>query len=116
VAVRFSARINGLDALAITKLDVLDGLDELLVCTAYNCGGERITEIPGDIAQLSACEPIYERMPGWSRPTRGITSFVDLPREAQRYIAKLEETSGVPAAIVSTGSDRGETIIRENLL
>src|SRR6187549_1827927 len=89
VAVRYAARTNGLDALALTKLDVLDGLEELLVCTAYSCGGERITEIPGDIAQLSACEPVYERMPGWSRPTRGVTKFSDLPREAQQYIAKL---------------------------
>jgi adenylosuccinate synthase len=94
VAVRYAARINGLDALAITKLDVLDGLEELMVCTAYRCGSETLTEMPSDTAQFAACEPIYERMPGWSEPTRGITSYARLPRKAQEYIAMLERTSG----------------------
>ena len=115
VAVRYAARVNGLDALAITKLDVLDGLEELQICTAYRCGSETLTEMPGDIAQLAACEPIYETLPGWSRPTRGITRFEDLPAEAQRYIKRLEETSGVPASIVSTGSERS-TITRSSLI
>jgi adenylosuccinate synthase len=68
--------------------------------------------MPGDIAQLAVCEPIYETLPGWSRPTKGITRFEDLPAEAQRYIKRLEETSGVPASIVSTGSERDHTIVR----
>ena len=112
VAVRYAARVNGLDALAITKLDVLDGLPDLQICTAYRCGKDVITEMPGDIAQLSACEPIYETLPGWSAPTRGVTRYDDLPAAAQAYIARLEETSGVKAAIVSTGSERDHTIIR----
>jgi adenylosuccinate synthase len=112
VAVRYATRVNGLDSLAITKLDVLDGLEELQVCTAYRCGSETLAEMPGDIAQLAACEPIYETLPGWSRPTKGITRFEDLPAEAQRYIKRLEETSGVPASIVSTGSERDHTIVR----
>jgi adenylosuccinate synthase len=115
VAVRYAARVNGLDALAITKLDVLDGLDELQVCTAYRCGGERVTEMPGDTAQLARCEAEYETLPGWSGSTRGCTSFDDLPREAQTYIARLEETTGVRAAIISTGSERTETIFREEM-
>ena len=101
------------DALAITKLDVLDGLESLQVCTAYRCGSETLTEMPGDLAQLAACEPIYETLQGWTRPTRGITRFADLPLEAQKYIARLEETSGVPASIVSTGSERDHTIVRD---
>jgi adenylosuccinate synthase len=113
VAVRYAARVNGLDALALTKLDVLDGLETLQICTAYRCGAEILDEMPGDIAQLAACEPVYEAMPGWSTPTRGVTEFDRLPAEARRYIARLEETSGVPAAIVSTGSERDHTIIRE---
>jgi adenylosuccinate synthase len=114
VAVRYAVRVNGLDALAITKLDVLDGLEALQVCTAYRLGGNEITELPADTAQLAACEPVYETIPGWHQPTRGVTRFAELPREAQRYIRRLEEISGVPAAIVSTGSDRGHTIVRDD--
>src|SRR6186713_1707037 len=105
VAVRYAARVNGLDALAITKLDVLDGLDELEICTAYKCGAETLPEMPGDTAQLAACQPIYEKMAGWKQPTRGVTKYDDLPAEAKAYIRKLEETSGVSAAIISTGSE-----------
>jgi adenylosuccinate synthase len=114
VAVRYAARVNGLDALAITKLDVLDGLPELQVCTAYRCGGSTVTEMPGDTAQLAACEPVYETLPGWAKPTKGITKFGDLPAEAKRYIHRLEEISGVKAAIVSTGSERDHTIVRDD--
>ena len=116
VAVRYAVRVNGLDALAITKLDVLDGLPELQVCTAYRCSGMTVTEMPGDTAQLALCEPVYETLPGWTSPTKGITRFDDLPREAKRYIQRLEEISGVPAAIVSTGSERDHTIVREGAL
>jgi len=115
VAVRYAARVNGLDALAITKLDVLDGLDELEICTAYKCGAETLTEMPGDTAQLAACQPIYEKMAGWKQPTRGVTKYDDLPAEAKAYIRKLEETSGVSAAIISTGSERDHTIVRKEL-
>ena len=115
VAVRYAARVNGLHALAITKLDVLDGLSEIQICTAYKCGSETLTEMPSDLAQLAACEPIYETMPGWTEPTAGVTAYDKLPAAAKNYIRKLEETSGVEAAIVSTGSDRAETIIRTKL-
>jgi adenylosuccinate synthase len=108
--------VNGLDALALTKLDVLDGLDEVQVCTAYRLGMRTLTEFPSDVAQLSACEPVYESMRGWRAPTKGISRFGDLPAEAKRYVEKLEEVSGVPAAIVSTGSERGDTILRPEVL
>jgi len=116
VAVRYAVRVNGLDALALTKLDVLDGLPELQVCAAYRCRGATLTEMPGDLAQLGACEPVYEALPGWTAPTRGMRRFEDLPREARAYIARLEEITGVPAAIVSTGSAREDTILREGFL
>jgi adenylosuccinate synthase len=116
VAVRYAARVNGLDALVLTKLDVLDGLESIDVCTAYRCGGQTIRELPGDYAQLAACEPVYETLPGWDAPTRGIRRFADLPAAARRYIAFLEETSGVPAGIISTGSDRQDTIIRDDAI
>ena len=116
VAVRYAARVNGLDALALTKLDVLDGLPELQVCTSYTCRGAVLTEMPGELAQLAACEPFYETLPGWSQPTRGVRAYDDLPRAARAYIARLEEITGVPAAIVSTGSGRDETIFRTGTL
>jgi adenylosuccinate synthase len=116
VAVRYAVRVNGLDALALTKLDVLDGLPELQICTSYRCRGASLTEIPGDLAQLSACEPVYETLPGWSRPTAGVRRYDELPREAQGYVARLEEVTGVPAAIISTGSAREHTIIRTDTI
>jgi adenylosuccinate synthase len=116
VAVRYGARINGLDALALTKLDVLDGLDRIDICTKYRCGSRTLTEFPSDIGQLAACEPVYESMPGWSSPTKGVRRFEDLPDAARRYIARLEEVSGVRAALVSTGSERDDTIHRPEIL
>jgi adenylosuccinate synthase len=112
VVVRYSARINGIDGVALTKLDVLDGLDELLVCTGYRIGDRTVTEFPADVHTAASWQPIYETLPGWKTPTRGVRVFDELPAEARRYIARLEEVSGVPIAIVSTGSDREETIIR----
>jgi adenylosuccinate synthase len=105
--------VNGLDALALTKLDVLDGMEELQICTAYRCDGATLTEFPGEIAQLSACQPVYESIPGWSAPTKGARRYADLPPAAQRYVARLEALTGVPAAVVSTGSAREDTIIRD---
>src|SRR6185369_3155707 len=100
VAVRYAARINGLDGLALTKLDVLDGLERIEICTSYRCNGRTLTDFPSDINQLAACEPVYESVPGWSAPTKGARRFEDLPAGARAYIARLEEVSGVPAAIV----------------
>jgi adenylosuccinate synthase len=112
VAVRYAVRVNGLDALALTKLDVLDGMGDLQICTSYRCDGATLTEFPGEISQLAKCEAVYESMPGWSEPTAGIREYAALPKGAQRYIARLEELTGVPAAVLSTGSAREDTIIR----
>ena len=116
VAVRYGVRINGLDALALTKLDVLDALERIDICTAYTCGGKTLTEFPSDMGQLSACVPVYESMPGWTTPTAGVRKFDQLPEAARKYIARLEEVTGVRAAIVSTGSERDDTIIREDVM
>ena len=113
VAVRYAVRVNGLDGLALTKLDVLDGLDEIRICTSYRCGGVVLTEFPSDVRQLAACEPIYESHPGWAQPTRGARSYDELPALARAYVARLEEASLVPVTIISTGSDRDDTIFRE---
>jgi len=116
VAARYGVRINGLDALALTKLDVLDGLERLDICTAYTCGGRTLTEFPSDLSQLAACTPVYESMPGWKTPTKGVRKYDDLPEGARKYIARLEEVSGVRAGIVSTGSERDDTILRKDVL
>jgi len=114
VAVRYAVRVNGLRALAITKLDVLDGMDRLDVCTAYRCDGQVVDEMPGDTAQLARCEPVYESLPGWTRPTLGVTRFGDLDAAAQAYIGRLEALTGVPAVLISTGSERDHTIVRDS--
>jgi adenylosuccinate synthase len=116
VAVRFSARVSGIDALALTKLDVLDGLESISLCTAYRLGDRVIEDFPADLKMLAACEPVYETLPGWTAPTRGATSIDQLPAEARAYVRRLEEVTGVPAGIISTGSDREETIIRDTSL
>jgi len=116
VAIRYAARINGLDGLALTKLDVLDGFEKLDICTSYRCGGRTLTELPSDIGQLAQCEPVYESMPGWSTPTKGARKFDQLPEAARKYIARLEEVSGVRAVIVSTGSERHDTVVRDDQL
>jgi adenylosuccinate synthase len=116
VAVRYAVRINGLDGIALTKLDVLDGLREIQVCHAYERNGEMLNDYPADIRHLADCKPVYETMSGWSRPTAGLRSFDELPPEAKRYIARLEEVSGVAVALISTGSDRADTIVRNEEL
>jgi adenylosuccinate synthase len=114
VVVRYAARINGLDSVALTKLDVLDGLREIQVCTGYRRGSDVLGEWPADLNVLAGCQPVYETLPGWSKPTLGAQRFEDLPREAQNYVAFLEKITGVPVSIVSTGTGREDTIIREN--
>jgi adenylosuccinate synthase len=116
VAVRYASRINGLDGLALTKLDVLDGLERIDICTAYRANGRTLTDFPADVRQLAECEPVYESMPGWSTPTAGVRTFDRLPQAARNYIARLEDVSGVKAAIVSTGSERGDTILRDDVM
>jgi adenylosuccinate synthase len=107
-------RVNGLDALAITKMDVLDGFPTLKICTAYTVHGETLEHFPSEIGQLARCEPVYREVPGWTAPTAGAKRFEDLPAEARAYIAALEEVCGVPVALISTGSDRHETILRQD--
>jgi len=113
IVVRYAARINGLDSVALTKLDVLDALSEIQVCIGYRYRNELVSEWPADLNVLSNCEPVYKTLPGWTRPTSGVKTFDNLPREAQQYVGFLEETTGVPVSIVSTGSGRDDTIIRD---
>jgi len=111
VVLRYARRVNGLDELAITKLDVLDGLEEVRIGVRYRLDGDAVEEFPGEFGALARCEPEYRTLPGWDRPTAGATRLADLPREARQYLDTLEELSGVPVTLVSTGPDR-EAFVR----
>jgi adenylosuccinate synthase len=113
VVVRHAARVNGLDALAVTKMDVLDGLERIPVCVAYRCDGEDVAEFPADLEKLARCEAVLEWMPGWPRPTAGVRRMDDLPAEARAYLARLESLTGVPVLMVSTGAAREDTIVAD---
>lgn len=114
VSMRKSAQLNSLSGICLTKLDVLDGLDKIGICTAYKING-KITEIaPLGADQYSACEAIIEEMPGWEGVTAGVTDFDQLPGNAKAYIARIEALVGVKVSILSTGPDRNETIILES--
>lgn len=115
VLMQRSRQVNGLTSLCLTKLDVLDGLPELKICTAYQYQGKSLSVSPLGAEALSDCEPIYETMPGWSESTQGAQSMAELPMAAQNYVARLAELIGVPIDIVSTGPDRAETIVLRDL-
>ena len=100
---RYAARLNGFDALAITKLDVLDELDEIPVCTGYRFEGETLTELPCDTAVLEECEPVYETFPGWKTSTAGVRDWSMLPENARLYVERLGELVGTGIGLVSTG-------------
>ncbi|MBD3882643.1 adenylosuccinate synthase [Phormidium tenue FACHB-886] len=111
---RYAVRINGLDCLAITKLDVLDELDEIKVCVAYELDGQQCRDFPSNARQFARCRPIYETMPGWKQSTADCRALDDLPPQALDYLKFLAELMEVPIAIVSLGASRDQTIIVED--
>jgi adenylosuccinate synthase len=113
VVTRYSTMLNGFDALALTKLDVLDQFAQIKICTAYNYRGETTLEMPYGANALAECEPVYETLKGWETNTSKITEYDDLPAAAKDYIRRVEELSGAPVSIISTGPERTETIIRQ---
>lgn len=113
-ALRRSARINGLTGLCITKLDVLDGIDSLNICTGYKLDGKIVDMLPVGADDVARCEPIYETVAGWHENTYGVKTWDGLPKNAQIYLKRLEALCGVPIAIVSTGPERDETIVLEH--
>ncbi len=113
VAARFSARVNGFTSIVITRLDILDTLPELKICTGYELDGKVISDFPASVTLLEKCRPVYENMPGWESPTSDIRSFNDLPPNARKYVHRLEELIGCPASLISVGQRREQTIVRE---
>ena len=111
VLVRQSVALNGIDGIALTKLDVLDGLPKLKICVGYKLNGEVLDYLPAGLKSQSALEPVYEEMDGWSESTAGATSWKDLPANAVKYVRRVEELIGAPAAMVSTSPQRDDTIM-----
>jgi adenylosuccinate synthase len=110
--IRYTAGINGFDSMVLTKLDVLDELDEIPVCVGYRIDGVETCEIPATWRELAKAEPVFETLPGWKSSTKGISEWDELPAAAQEYVSFLERQSGVEAGCISTGPERNETIRR----
>ncbi|NLE75444.1 MAG: adenylosuccinate synthase [Chloroflexi bacterium] len=116
VALRYSARINGLDSWGVTLLDVLTGIHPLRLAVAYRYKGLELTELPSDPAVLAACEPVFVELPGWDSDITTCSLFEELPAAAQRYIRLIEDETGVAVDLVSVGPDRQQTILRRDLV
>ena len=114
VAVRYSAALAGADELALMLLDVLSDFDQLAICVAYECDGQRLESFPSDTAQLVRCKPVYEWLSGWKQDISTLTSRSHLPAAATRYLQRIEQLIGIPVKIVSVGPDREQTMLIES--
>ena len=106
--------MNSLTGLAITKLDVLGGLETLKICTGYEYNGKPVTDFPASLKMLSACKPVYEETPGWHDDISGIRNFKDLPKTTRKYLRNIEKLTDIPINIISVGPGRNETIMIRN--
>ncbi len=113
-ALKRSAQINGISGICLTKLDVLDGMEELKLCVGYDIDGQRTDMLPAGADDTARCVPVYETLPGWPESTVGIKRLEDLPRNARTYLDHVEAACGVPIDVISTGPDREETIVRRH--
>ena len=111
VAGRFATQVNGFTSIALTRLDVLDVFDSVKICTAYRLDGETLHHFPSNTSLLEKCQPVYEELPGWKTPTSHIRRAADLPAQARRYVARIEELLSCPASIISVGPSRDHTIM-----
>jgi adenylosuccinate synthase len=111
VMVRQAVRVGGITGIALTKLDVLDGMDQIKVCTGYRLGDEKIDYFPSEASRQASVEPVYETFEGWQESTRGARSWADLPATAVKYVVRIEELIGCPVALLSTSPERDDTIL-----
>jgi adenylosuccinate synthase len=109
--VRQAVKVGGVDGLVLTKLDVLDGLPTLRICTGYRIDGQVLKRLPASVAQQARAEPVYEDIPGWPGSTRGARSYAELPAEAVKYIRRIEELVEAPVVLLSTSPERDDTIV-----
>jgi adenylosuccinate synthase len=114
IATRYAAELNGFDSVALTKLDVLDALDEIKVCIGYEIDGEKIETFPAVSHDLGKIKPIYETLEGWKTDTLGTTKIEDLPENARKYVEFLSSSIGVEIGLISTGPERDQTIILQD--
>lgn len=112
VAVDYAVKVNGLNGLALTKLDVLSGFDKIKICTAYDINGEKVTDFPTNCALLSVAKPVYEELPGWSEDISDCREFSELPKAAREYVEYIEKQSGIPVLLIGVGPGRDDTIHR----
>ena len=110
VVVRYAARVNGLSGLAVTKLDILDTLESIPVCTHYRLDGEELQDLPDNVVALDCVQPVYELMPGWRKSTSDARRLEDLPFAARRYLSRLQELAGTPVKFVGVGTKREQLI------
>jgi adenylosuccinate synthase len=114
IATRYAAELNGFDSIALTKLDVLDALEEIKVCIGYEIDGKRVDTFPAVSNDLRMIKPIYETLPGWQSETVGVTEFGKLPDKARAYVEFLSAQIGVEIGLISTGPERDQTVILKN--
>ncbi|PKM47416.1 MAG: adenylosuccinate synthase [Firmicutes bacterium HGW-Firmicutes-8] len=115
VIARYTVRISGLNSMAVTKLDVLTGMEMIKICTGYRRGDKIVNDFPASLKTLAECEPIYEEMPGWQEDISSAKKFEDLPIAAQNYLKRISELAGAPISIIGVGTRRTQTIIIDNL-
>ena len=115
VIVKYAARVNGLTSISFMLLDVLTGFDKIKICTAYKMGDKIVNNFPASLEDLAKCEPVYEELDGWHEDITKVEKFEDLPENAKKYIARIEELIGVNVDLVSAGPNRTQTIIRKNI-
>jgi adenylosuccinate synthase len=114
VLVRQTVKTSGIDGIALTKLDILDGFKEIKVCTHYLLDGKQIDRLPASQAAQARVVPVYETIPGWEGTTAGARSWADLPAQAIKYVRRIEELIGAPVALLSTSPERDDTILVHN--
>ncbi|MBO5130989.1 MAG: adenylosuccinate synthetase, partial [Romboutsia sp.] len=115
VIVKYAARVNGITSISFMLLDVLSGFDKINICTGYKMGDKIITDFPASLEDLAKCEPVYEVLDGWNDDLTKVEKYEDLPENAKKYIARIEELVGVSIDMVSVGPNRAQTIIRKNI-
>ncbi len=115
VVLNHARRVSGIDYLALMLFDVLSGLDTLKICVAYELDGKRMDTMPSTISRLERCKPVFIELPGWKEDISGVKSFDELPENAQNYIRKIEELTGIEVAVVSVGPDRKQTVTRKEI-
>ena len=116
VAARYSANLNGFTSIVLTRLDILDGMESIKMCTGYTVNGKPVDYFPANVATLDQCKPIYEEFEGWTEPTASVTQMEKLPVGALKYIKRLEELIGVPIDMISTGPRREETVVSRSFI